>query len=621
MGIAVALTILSMVDYFYHARDVLVGPWSSPPSEAAARRQEAAAHAGVATRRDRAADDVRLRLDLTVGTELVRDSASTRTPARSPSRSSTCRLPRGRDRERGRRHDVARRRARSVSCARDALVVVTGGLGPTHDDITREAAARGARPPLARDPDARRRSCSRRHGAIATRAAVEQVLRQADVLEGAACSCPRRAPRPAGHPHARGAGSSLLPGPPAEMRPDARATRRPNRAGTGAAPPTASWAASASPSPTRRSRLRGRARALPRRRPHGARAPGDVRVVLFDEGRGRARSTLRRDASLSGSRRVAVLLDRRVDARRGGRAPATRARAHASASPSPAPAAWSPRRSPTSRAPRTCSSAVSSRTRTRRRRRCSACRPDTLDRHGAVSAETAAEMAAGALAALRRRHRGRGDRHRGPDRRHRREAGRARVVRARYRVGVATTSSRSSRATAPPSASGPPLSPSTCSARDRCSGGERRPHLRRHPASRARSSTRSRSTPATQFVAADHVLARREVGPGENLHVTLKFIGNVAEDDARSACRRGRRHAGAMPVRRSTCRSGRCAPCRIARRASHALGARSSIRTGQCAALAADVERAVACLRRASPRRARVHAACHARAGPRSTAR
>jgi CDP-diacylglycerol--glycerol-3-phosphate 3-phosphatidyltransferase len=32
MGVAVALTILSMVDYFRHARDVLVGPWSRPSS-------------------------------------------------------------------------------------------------------------------------------------------------------------------------------------------------------------------------------------------------------------------------------------------------------------------------------------------------------------------------------------------------------------------------------------------------------------------------------------------------------------------------------------------------------------------------------------------------------------
>jgi len=31
MGIAVALTILSMIDYFRHARDVLVGPWTPQP--------------------------------------------------------------------------------------------------------------------------------------------------------------------------------------------------------------------------------------------------------------------------------------------------------------------------------------------------------------------------------------------------------------------------------------------------------------------------------------------------------------------------------------------------------------------------------------------------------------
>ena len=44
MGVAVALTVLSMIDYFYHARDVLVGPWSSPEvREAAARRLEASA--------------------------------------------------------------------------------------------------------------------------------------------------------------------------------------------------------------------------------------------------------------------------------------------------------------------------------------------------------------------------------------------------------------------------------------------------------------------------------------------------------------------------------------------------------------------------------------------------
>ncbi len=34
MGAAVALTIISMVDYFYHARDVITGPWKTESEEA-----------------------------------------------------------------------------------------------------------------------------------------------------------------------------------------------------------------------------------------------------------------------------------------------------------------------------------------------------------------------------------------------------------------------------------------------------------------------------------------------------------------------------------------------------------------------------------------------------------
>ena len=33
MGVAVALTILSMIDYFYHARDVIKGPWSKQQAD------------------------------------------------------------------------------------------------------------------------------------------------------------------------------------------------------------------------------------------------------------------------------------------------------------------------------------------------------------------------------------------------------------------------------------------------------------------------------------------------------------------------------------------------------------------------------------------------------------
>ena len=38
MGAAVVMTLMSMVDYFIHARDVLIGPWSGSASLAAAQR-------------------------------------------------------------------------------------------------------------------------------------------------------------------------------------------------------------------------------------------------------------------------------------------------------------------------------------------------------------------------------------------------------------------------------------------------------------------------------------------------------------------------------------------------------------------------------------------------------
>ena len=45
MGAAVIMTLMSMVDYFISARDVLVGPWSGSPALAAteARAENAAA--------------------------------------------------------------------------------------------------------------------------------------------------------------------------------------------------------------------------------------------------------------------------------------------------------------------------------------------------------------------------------------------------------------------------------------------------------------------------------------------------------------------------------------------------------------------------------------------------
>lgn len=64
------------------------------------------------------------------------------------------------------------------------LVVVTGGLGPTHDDVTREAASRALGVPLVRDTAIERslEPVAARHAEVR---AAEQVYRQADVLRGA----------------------------------------------------------------------------------------------------------------------------------------------------------------------------------------------------------------------------------------------------------------------------------------------------------------------------------------------------------------------------------------------------------------------------------------------------
>ena len=78
----------------------------------------------------------------------------------------------------------------------------------------------------------------------------------------------------------------------------------------------------------------------------------------------------------------------------------------------------------------------------------------TLAEHGAVSAETAAAMAAGRARAARRRRRRRGDRHRRAGRRHAREAGRARLPARRDAGRRAAASSSASRPTGRRSARG-----------------------------------------------------------------------------------------------------------------------------------------------------------------------
>ena len=98
------------------------------------------------------------------------------------------------------------------------LVVVTGGLGPTHDDVTREAAAAALGITMSRDRriEAGLAAPASRH---ADPRAAEQVFRQADVLDGARVLDAVLGTAPAQVvPTPRGE-LLLLPGPPREMRP------------------------------------------------------------------------------------------------------------------------------------------------------------------------------------------------------------------------------------------------------------------------------------------------------------------------------------------------------------------------------------------------------------------
>jgi nicotinamide-nucleotide amidase len=164
------------------------------------------------------------------------------------------------------------------------LVVVTGGLGPTHDDITRDAAAEALGLPMSTDAKlvAFLEPLVARHKD--PRSGV-QVLTQALVLEGADVLAPTTGtaagqviPTPAGL-------LVLLPGPPREMRPmlahalerfsAARATPR-ELGVTGMAESDVQHAAQTALSAFGGIQLTVLAK------------PGDCRVILLDEGAGEA---------------------------------------------------------------------------------------------------------------------------------------------------------------------------------------------------------------------------------------------------------------------------------------------------------------------------------------------
>lgn len=97
------------------------------------------------------------------------------------------------------------------------LLVVTGGLGPTHDDVTREAAADATGRPLVTNA-----AVAERLGPVLARHtgadALAAVARQAEMLEDARIIMPGRGTAPGQVVEIGECTLALLPGPPSEMR-------------------------------------------------------------------------------------------------------------------------------------------------------------------------------------------------------------------------------------------------------------------------------------------------------------------------------------------------------------------------------------------------------------------
>lgn len=115
--------------------------------------------------------------------------------------------------------DIARLTAATrrlvIECS---ALVITGGLGPTHDDITREGVSAAMGRPLVVDPDIEAGLsviASRHHDADAA----AQVSRQAEIVQGATVIPATSGTAPGQIIEADGCRIVMLPGPPHEMRP------------------------------------------------------------------------------------------------------------------------------------------------------------------------------------------------------------------------------------------------------------------------------------------------------------------------------------------------------------------------------------------------------------------
>ena len=101
--------------------------------------------------------------------------------------------------------------------ARAEVVISTGGLGPTEDDLTREALAAALGRPLQRDP-ALVEELSQRFARY-LRPMADVNLKQADVIAGATVMRNPRGSAPGQRVDAGSSMIALLPGPPSEMLP------------------------------------------------------------------------------------------------------------------------------------------------------------------------------------------------------------------------------------------------------------------------------------------------------------------------------------------------------------------------------------------------------------------